>query len=89
LKDQVELKILGQSLTVKCPDGEEPVREVASLLEDKIKEMRASAGAADSLRLMIYTAFKLAGDNITLKKQLDRLEDEIDSVTSGLLEIIE
>jgi hypothetical protein len=31
----------------------------------------------------------LAGDNLKLKGQLNRLEGEIDSVTSGLLEIIE
>ncbi len=89
MKDQVELKILGQSLVVKCPDGEEPVREVASLLEDMVEEMRNSTGTADSLRLILYAAFELAGDNLKLKGQLNRLEGEIDSVTSGLLEIIE
>ena len=89
MKHQVELKILGQDLVVKCPDGEEPVREAASLLEDMIREVRGNTGTADSLRLMLYAAFKLAGDNVELKKQLNRLEDEIDSVTSGLLEIIE
>lgn len=88
MKDQVELKILGQSLVVKCPDGEEPVREAASLLENMINDMRGKTGTADSLRLVIYTAFKLAGDNVELKKQLNRLECDIDSLTSGLLEII-
>ena len=87
--EQVELKILGQGLIVKCPDGEEPVREAAALLEGVIKEMQSSTGSADSLRLMLYSAFKLAGDNLKLKKQLDSLEDGVDSVASGLLEIIE
>lgn len=88
MKGQVELKILGQGLIVKCPDGEDPIREVASLLEERIEEVRG-AGTADSLRLMLYVAFKLAGENLDLNKQLNRLEEEIDSINTGLVEIIE
>lgn len=85
----VELNILGQNLAVKSRDGEEAVRRAASYLEEKLDEVRQSAATADSLRVLLYAAFKMADENIKIKEDMGRMEEEVESASSRMLKIIE
>lgn len=88
MDDLVEFRILGQKIAIKSLDDKESVKRVALYLEEKIDRVRQSNGVVDSHRLLLYTAFQMASENVKVKGELDRLEEDVDLVSSGLLELI-
>ncbi|MBE9505018.1 MAG: cell division protein ZapA [Proteobacteria bacterium] len=85
----VEFEILGQSLAVKSGEGEESVKKVASYLEERIEQVKEATGVAGSHRLLLYTAFQMANENLKVKAELKKLEEEVDSISSNVLEMFE
>ncbi len=83
------LNILGQDISIRSPEGEEAVRKVASYLEERIEGVRKQTGVAGSLRLLLYTAFQMADENMKVKEELSRLEEEIEAVSSRLLAVVD
>lgn len=87
--DLVEFQILGQRLAVKSFESEEGVKKVASYLEEMIDQVRQTTGAAGSHRLLLYAAFQMANENLQMKDRLKRFEEEVDILSSSVLEMIE
>ena len=85
----VEFEILGQSLAVKSGESDESVKKVASYLEERIEQVKETTGVAGSHRLLLYTAFQMANENLKVKDELKKLEEEVDTVSSNVLEMFE
>lgn len=83
------ISLLGQKLYIKSDENENAVRETAAFLESEIEEIRQSSEVVDSMRVLLYTAFKIADDNLRLKSRLSNLEQEVETSSSRMLEIIE
>ncbi len=89
MEDIINLNILGQSLAVKSHDGEEAVRKVASCLEEKIEQVRKDTGISDTLRLLLCTALQVAEENLRVKGELSRLEEEVESASARMIGMID
>jgi len=89
LDEPVTINIMGQKLLVKASGGEKALRCAVSLLEDQIGKVAQSGVTADSLRLLIYAAIQLAGENIKIEEEINKLENEVDLVSSRMLEMID
>ena len=87
--EPVSVTILGQNILVKSREGEEAVRRVAASLEERIEDIRKASGTADTLRLLLYAAFQMADENVKIKDNLSRLEEEVDASTTRMLEELE
>ena len=88
LKGPVTINILGQSLLVKTSGEEEALRLAAARLEEKIAILTGSGVTVDTLRLLMYAAIQLAGENIKIEKELISLGNEVDLASSRMLKVI-
>ncbi len=89
LEKPVTINILGRSLLVKTSGEEEALRLAAARLEEKIAMLTESGVTADTLRLLMYAAIQLAGENIKIEEELISLGREVDLASSRMLEIID
>ncbi|MDT8317114.1 MAG: cell division protein ZapA [bacterium] len=89
MEKPVTINIMGQTLQVRTSGGEESLRCAVSRLEEKIEMVAKSGVTADSLRLLIYAAIQLAGENIKIEEEINKLEREVDLTSSSMLEIID
>ena len=89
MEKPVTINIMGQNLQVRTSGGEGSVRCAASRLEEKIEMVAQSGVTADSLRLLIYAAIQLAGENIKIEEEINKLESEVDLASSRMLEVID
>lgn len=88
MEEPVSINILGQTLLVKTPEGEDAVRRVASHLEERIEEVRKTGITADSLRLLLYVAFRMADENLRAEDEIGTLAKAVEEATGRMLEII-
>ena len=87
--EPVSVTILGQTIFVKSQEGEEAVRRVTANLEERIEDIRKASGTVDTLRLLLYAACQMADENVKIKGDLSRLEEEVDVSTTRMLEELE
>ena len=85
MEKPVTINILGQNLLVRTSEGEDSIRCAASGLEEKIEMISQSGVTADSLRLLMYAAIQLAGENIKIEEKINKLEEEVDLASSRML----
>ncbi len=82
----VEISLLGRRFTIRTDDDPEQVREAASLVQEKIDELREAGAAIASDRLMALVALNLAGELIERRASrvegLERLISRLDEVVS-------
>lgn len=89
MEKPVTINIMGQKLLVRTSGGEESLRCAVSRLEEQIEIVAQSGVTADSLRLLMYAAIQLAGENIKIEEEINKLESEVDLASSRMLEVID
>ena len=89
MEKPVTINIMGQKLLIRTSGGEESLRSAVSRLEEQIEIVAQSGVTADSLRLLMYAAIQLAGENIKIEEEITKLENEVDLASSRMLEIID
>ena len=89
LEEPVTINILGQRLLVKTLGDDESLKLAAARLEEKIEKLTESGVTADTLRLLMYAAIQLAGENIKMEEDLANLGNEVDLASSRMLKIID
>ncbi len=87
----VEVRIHNRTYKIRTDDDPEHVLEAASLVEEKVEELRAMGSAVASDRLMALVALNLAGEIVQNRgRQVEGLEhlisrlDEVVSQAEGL-----
>lgn len=88
-EEPVTINILGQSLLVKTSGDEESLRLAAARLEERIEKLTEGGVTADTLRLLMYAAIQLAGENIKIEEELISLGSGVDLASSRMLKIID
>ena len=69
---QVVIEINGRSYTMECPDGEEEhLRELASLLDNQVRDIKSSVGEVGDIRLLVMAGLIIADQ---LSEALDKVE---------------
>jgi cell division protein ZapA len=88
----VNIMVNQRAYTIACDDGEEEhLRELAELVDAKVKELLGSVGQVGDQRLMLMAALLLADEHHAMetqiehqKKQLAALEQERDELDDKL-----
>ena len=69
---QVVITVNNRSFTMECADGEEDhLRELAALLDNQVKEIKAGVGEVGDIRLLVMAGLIIADQ---LSEALDKVE---------------
>ncbi|WP_059171338.1 cell division protein ZapA [Bacillus sp. FJAT-27445] len=77
-KNRTTVDIYGQQYTIIGPESSSHVRLVASLVDDKMREIGSKNPSLDVNKLAVLTAVNAVNDFIKLKDQLERLKSEME-----------
>ncbi|HEY0282505.1 MAG TPA: cell division protein ZapA [Rhizomicrobium sp.] len=74
----VNVMVNGRAYTIACDDGEEEhLKQLASHVDSKVRELLGSVGQVGDQRLMLMAALLLADEYHTVMTQRDALKAEL------------
>ena len=85
----VEIKIFGQTYTVKTDAEEDYIQEVAKYVNEKIEEVLKKTKSVSTLNVAILTALNIADDLLREKEKRTTLLREVEAKSKDLVEKID
>jgi cell division protein ZapA len=85
----VEIKILGQTYTVKTDAEEDYIQEVARYVNEKMDEVLKKTRSVSTLNVAILTALNIADDLLKEREKRRGLLQEVENKTKDLVEKID
>ena len=85
----VEVRILGQSYSIKTDENEEYIRSLAQYVDEKLKEIYSVAPNVSQTKATVMAAFGIADELFKLRMEqqdLDRMIEEKTKILSGLID---
>ncbi|MFE8703772.1 cell division protein ZapA [Cytobacillus sp. FJAT-54145] len=79
-KKRTTVDIYGQQYIIMGLESSSHVRLVASMVDDKMREISSRNPSLDTTKLAVLTAVNAVNDYIKLKDRLERLESELKRV---------
>ncbi|MED1469304.1 cell division protein ZapA [Bacillus salipaludis] len=76
-KSRTTVDIYGQQYVIVGDESSSHIRLVASLVDDKMREISSRNPSLDVSKLAVLTAVNAVNDYIKIKDQLDRLKAEL------------
>lgn len=76
-KHRTTVDIFGQQYVIMGTESPSHIRLVASLVDDKMREINSKNPALDMSKLAVLTAVNAVNDYIKIKDQLERLQTEL------------
>jgi cell division protein ZapA len=85
----VEIKVFGQTYTVKTDAGEDYIQEVARYVNEKMEEVLKKTKSVSTLNVAILTALNIADDLLKEKEKRIAFLREIEVKSRDLVEKID
>ncbi len=85
----VEVKILGQSYTIKTDDDETYIKNLAGYVDERLKEIYSTAPNVNHVKAAIMAAFGIADELFKIRleqENFDKMIEEKTKILSGFLE---
>ncbi|RFU70706.1 cell division protein ZapA [Peribacillus saganii] len=79
-KNRITVDIFGQQYTIVGTESSSHIRLVASMVDDKMREISSKNPSLDTGKLAVLTAVNTVHDYIKLKDQINQLELELKRV---------
>jgi cell division protein ZapA len=76
-KIRISVDIYGQTYKMVGSESSGHMRLVASMVDDKMREINSHNPSLDSAKLAVLTAVNTVHEHIKLKEQIEQLEEEI------------
>ena len=89
LPKAVTVEILGNEYVLRSDAGEERVRQVAALLNDRLNEVLATTNTSSTLAAAVLAALNITNELLQLQDKQEALFQEIEAKTNRLLKMIE
>ena len=89
MKRLIEVEIFGQTFTVNSEDDETYVRQLASYVDQRMRQVGGTAKTAVSLRVAIMAAMSIADEYYKASSREAEIEQEAVRLSAVLLERIE
>ena len=87
---QVVISVNNRNFTMECADGEEDhLRELASLLDSQVREIKAGVGEVGDIRLLVMAGLIIADQLSEALSRVEELSGEIAGVHRTGSEAIE
>ena len=84
-----EVYILGQKYTIKGDEPEEYIRELASFVDGKLKEVYNAAPNITPVKATILAALDIADELFKMKNEQEQLTKNIEEKTKTLASLFE
>jgi cell division protein ZapA len=85
----VEIKIFGQTYTVKTDEEEAYIQQVAGYVNEKMEEVLRKTRSVSTLNVAILTALNIADDLLRERDKREALVKEVETKSKSLIEKIE
>ncbi len=85
----VEIKVFGQTYTVKTDAEEDYIQEVAKYVNEKMDEVLKKTKSVSTLNVAILTALNIADDLLKEKEKRVALLQEVEAKSKDLVEKID
>lgn len=79
-KKRTNVDIYGQQYIIIGAESSSHIRLVASMVDDKMREISSKNPSLDSSKLAVLTAVNAVNDYLKVKDRLERLEEELKRV---------
>jgi len=79
-KNRINVDIYGQQYVIIGTESQSHIRLVASMVDEKMREISSKNPYLDSSKLAVLTAVNAINDYIKMKDQLELLENELKRV---------
>lgn len=89
MKNTVRVNVLDSDYIIRSEHGEEQVRNVADLVNDRCLRIKEHAEGMTDKKIAILAAFEIASDYLDLAKEHDSLREEIQARLKALNEQID
>ena len=76
-KNRISVDIYGQTYKMVGSETSGHMRLVASMVDDKMREIHSHNPSLDSTKLAVLTAVNTMHEYVNLKEQVEQLEEEI------------
>jgi cell division protein ZapA len=85
--ESVQVEIFGQLYSIKGMADQNYIRELASFVDAKMKEVQKGTGTADPHRVAILTALTISDELYRLRNQHNAIEQMVEGTVQRLLEL--
>jgi cell division protein ZapA len=89
MKRLIEVEVFGQTFTVNSEDDEKYVRQLASYVDQRMRQVGGTAKTAVPLRVAIMAAMSIADEYYKASRREAEIEEEAARLSSLLVERIE
>jgi cell division protein ZapA len=76
-KSRISVDIYGQQYIILGSESPSHIRFIASLVDDKMREIGSKNPSLDVSKLAVLTAVNAVNDYIKIKDELEKLQEEI------------
>jgi cell division protein ZapA len=76
-KNRITVDIYGQQYIILGSESPSHIRFIASLVDDKMREIGSKNPSLDVSKLAVLTAVNAVNDYIKIKDELEKLQEEI------------
>lgn len=76
-KNRISVDIYGQTYKIVGTESTGHMRLVASIVDDKMREISANNPTLDNVKLAVLTAVNTVHDHLKLKEQVEELEEQL------------
>ena len=87
--ESVQVEIFGQVYSIKAKDDPAYIRDLASFIDSKMKEVQKGTGTSDPLRVAILSALTITDELYRLREQNTVIEAAAGSAAQRLLDLTE
>ncbi len=88
-ESSIDIKVFGQTFTVKTDAGEEHIREIERFVNEKADEILKKTRSVSTLNVAILTALNIADDLIREREKRMVILREIEAKSKDLMEKID
>ena len=88
----VRVEILGREYTLRSDEGEERVRKIAELVNERLKKISENSKAVSTLNVAVLAAMEIASEYLSVvegQKDLSRKFEKIQKQSGRLIEMID
>ncbi len=92
MKNLVRVEILGREYTLKTDEGEEKVKKIAELVNEKLKKISESSKNVNTFNVAILAALDIASDYMAVlegQSDLSRRFEDIQVKSGRLIDVID
>lgn len=89
MPETIKVEILGRPITLKSAIELGHLKLIASLVDDKMREIRKALPAVSTEDVAIMAALNMAYEYLELKEDCRRLQQEIETKSTRLIQLID